>query len=828
MVYDGTSFGFPSVLPAFPPVVYLWYSNYTEGSHRGVRCLSIVTRVAANNSPLRDRARTHVGVQGHLNIGDHGPRRDRIIASAALTIDKSRIFPTAQTRKPTPFVPSIWAPTHTTSTHAKHPGLGMADTPHHPGDTEETYACERTTLPFAWTGKGFEDAPAPSTTRNTSAQGAVQLLMELTGVLEHRKIKALTPYHPKAWEDEFRKAGLSEKYSHIITGLRYGFRIGLPLINNTQSPPNKDSVVEFAVEFNRIVQNEIQKGRYLGPISRRNMETLIGPFQSSPFSIIPKLGRVDKYRNIQNYSFPSSTSDKFPNSSINSQVDSDLFPTTWGTFAVVALLIHRLPPGSQLATRDVAEAYRTIPLHHSQWLSTVVRVGDDAFAIDTALAFGSGPSAGTYGAVRNAASDILRFQGIGPISSWVDDHLFFRIPCSSLPEYNKKRRTWNADIISRGEHQEGGRIWFGGRRFKDGTLEEFDEDCTFPCKDLSASSDRPAEDRSYAYNFDDIDAASRLLWIPWEVSKDRPFASSTTYISFDWNIETNRVSLADSKKEKYLAATENWFSQTSHTLEEVEKLYGKLLHACLVRPSGRAYLTELERMLGLFHDSPLVPRSSPRELRKDLEWWVNELRQPILSTTIPQPVSLYDTDAFSDASSEFGIAITIGDKWRAWRLIPGWKTLDGQRDIGWAEAIAFECLVRYLANTHSEKQHFLVHGDNRGVVEGWWNGRSRSRPINEVFKRLHEFSRVSAVGSSFHTVYVGSKFNPADAPSRGIYLPESLLLPPTQLPPELNRFIIDSQSPFTAIELRERREKSIHRATKGQRDNAHPRFDHRA
>ena len=148
-----------------------------------------------------------------------------------------------------------------------------------------------------------------------------------------------------------------------------------------------------------------------------------------------------------------------------------------------------MPPGLQLATGDVAEAYQIIPLHHSQWPSKVVHMGDDAFAINTALAFGSGPSAGTYGTVRNAASDILWFQGIGPTSSWVNDHLFFQIPCSSLPEYNQKHRTWNGDIISRGEHQDEGRIWFKGRRFEDGMLEEFDEDCTFPCKDLSASSD---------------------------------------------------------------------------------------------------------------------------------------------------------------------------------------------------------------------------------------------------------------------------------------------------------------------------------------------------
>ena len=279
------------------------------------------------------------------------------------------------------------------------------------------------------------------------------------------------------------------------------------------------------------------------------------------------------------------------------------------------LLIHQLPPGLQLATRDVVEAYWTIPLHHSQWPSTVVCLGDDAFAIDTVLAFGSGPSAGTYSAVRNTASDILQFQGIGPIFSWVNDYLFFQVPCSSLPEYNQKHRTWNGDIISRGEHQDEGRIGFGGRRFEDGTLEEFNEDCTFPCKDLSASSDRPAEDRSYAYNFDDIDTTSRLLGIPWEVSKDRPFASSTTYISFNWNIKTNRVSLADSKKEKYLMATKNWLSQTSHTLEEVEKLYSKLLHACLVRPTGWAYLMELECMFGIFHNSPLIPQSKETSKR---------------------------------------------------------------------------------------------------------------------------------------------------------------------------------------------------------------------
>jgi hypothetical protein len=641
---------------------------------------------------------------------------------------------------------------------------------------------------------------------STFALDAVKPLTELTSALVRRKLRAVTPYHPEAWDSSLREAGIYDKYPYIVPGLRQGFIINLPSISTTQAPPNRHSVVEFATEFSRIVEHEIAKQRYIGPISHQDLEALIGPFQSSPFSIIPKPGKADKYRNVQNYSFPLSPSPSFPNPSINSLVNSNSFPTTWGTFMLVSLLIHRLPPNSQLATRDVAEAYRTIPLHYSQWPATVVRLGEDSFAIDTAVCFGSGPSAGTYGEVRNAGCDILRFQGIGPISSWVDDHLFFRIRRSFLPEYNKQRRAWNADITTRGQHQQGGRLWFGGRVFEDGTTEQFDEDCRFPCKDLSLRTARSPEDSLYTYNFDDIDFFSHELGIPWELSKDMPFASTTTYIGFDWNIETYQVSLGSKKKEKYLRATEEWLSRQTHTLEEVQKLYGKLLHTCLVIPAGRAYLTELEAMLGIFHDSPFLPRSSPRGLRTDLDWWVSILRQPSISRPIPHPLSLYDVEAYSDASSEIGIAIVIGEHWRAWRLVPGWKTLDGHRDIGWAEAIAFECLVRSLLDNGKESRNFIAYGDNQGVVEGWQNGRSRNKAVNGVFKRMHTLIAGSTIRHSIHTTYVRSEHNPADSPSRGIYPPEHLLLPPIQLPPELDRFLMDSQSPYSPTEQRLRRE----------------------
>jgi hypothetical protein len=77
---------------------------------------------------------------------------------------------------------------------------------------------------------------------------------------------------------------------------------------------------------------------------------------------------------------------------------------------------------------------------------------------------------------------------------------------------------------------------------------------------------------------------------------------------------------------------------------------------------------------------------------------------------------LVDHHAYSDASSGFGIAITVGPRWRAWRLLPGWKSQG--RDIQWAEAIGFEFLIIYLCTISDAGEHLKVFGDNRGVVEG--------------------------------------------------------------------------------------------------------------
>ena len=122
-------------------------------------------------------------------------------------------------------------------------------------------------------------------------------------------------------------------------------------------------------------------------------------FNCPHFSIIPKPAKLGRFQVLQNYSFPYEVSAEYPNLLINSFISPNDFPTTWGTFSITCLLLHHLPPGSQITTRDISEAYRTVPLHQSQWPATIAHLSEDSFTVNTSLCFGSSPLAGTYGEI---------------------------------------------------------------------------------------------------------------------------------------------------------------------------------------------------------------------------------------------------------------------------------------------------------------------------------------------------------------------------------------------------------------------------------------------
>ncbi len=246
--------------------------------------------------------------------------------------------------------------------------------------------------PSVSTSSSLKHAQADVMAPDTVVQVVDPISMVLQSALADRRANPITPLRFLGWQTLMCKHNLVHKYPTVLSNLQNGALISIPHIEHTFMLPNTSSVTYYQAQFQTILQREYAMQCHIGPYSKVQLEATIGPFQTSLLSIIPKPNKPGKFRLVQDFSFLHTPASPIP--SINSAIDSSLHPCMWGTFSTMALCITRLPPGSQAATRDEAEAYRMIPLHLSQWNGTVTRVGDDPFNLDTCLAFGLAPSAG--------------------------------------------------------------------------------------------------------------------------------------------------------------------------------------------------------------------------------------------------------------------------------------------------------------------------------------------------------------------------------------------------------------------------------------------------
>jgi hypothetical protein len=202
-------------------------------------------------------------------------------------------------------------------------------------------------------GSAPTNAPTPQENTSTNALAADHPITGLTHVTSP-KPEIRTPLVALEWESAIKAAGITHRYPQIPHFITYGANAGISSINSTFTPPNHPSISAHQKIFHEIVNNEFEKGHYWGPFSKEELEKIIGPFQTSPLSLIPKPGKPEKFRLIQNLSYPRNIEGIY---SINLKIEMDLYPCTWGTFSTVATLTWSLPPGSMGACRDMAKAY---------------------------------------------------------------------------------------------------------------------------------------------------------------------------------------------------------------------------------------------------------------------------------------------------------------------------------------------------------------------------------------------------------------------------------------------------------------------------------------
>jgi len=264
---------------------------------------------------------------------------------------------------------------------------------------------------------------------------------------------------------------------------------------------------------------------------------------------------------------------------------------------------------------------------------------------------------------------------------------------------------------------------------------------------------------------DFIETTSKI-GIPWSSEKTRPLSHVQRYIGFDWNLETRSVSIPIDKLQRIRLLLHSWIEDGGKfSATEAASLHGRLVHISCIFPLIRPFLRSIAAFAANFqsHRAKLHP---PSRVVSDLRWTLNTIEMlpnelPLLSS------SPTDIDWWGDASTSFGIGITVGSLWAVWRWKQGVKIGPRQQyDIGWAEAVAVELALRIAIEfKHLETGHYLVLSDNMGVVSVLNSGRSRSKETNEILKQVYFLLAKHRL--QITAKHVPSRLNVTDALSRG-------------------------------------------------------------
>lgn len=582
-------------------------------------------------------------------------------------------------------------------------------------------------------GSMAEDVPVQNLTADgATCASAVEDLTLLKLAHSNHFLPVVTPFIWQKWHEHLEHAGALEEFADVPKGTRFGWRLGVPdsfPLLSSYIPNNHRSAVDQPDFIMSYIHSEVSARRYTGPFSPDRLERLIGCFRTSPLGVIPKPGS-SKFRLIQDHSFPRNHQ-FIP--SVNSAIDSSLFPCDWGTFEDCERLVTEAPPGTQVAVFDVASAHRRSPIApEDQRFVCVMYIVDGVVQIwiDHAASFGGASSNGMFGRPGDAIVAIYKFNGVEDLLKWVDDDIFFRYPTS------------------------------------------------------------PSSFAPWLYSYDEsliFNIAIDLGW-PWAPDKFRPFAFLFLYLGFEWDLIEKIVSIPLSKRSKYLARLTSWVAGASVTRADCEGIIGCLQHCCLVLREGRSRLPSFHWLLSSFNSSssPLLTHKIPHKVLEDVVWWNTQLSSDICSRklrSIPPPLSL---PIFVDASTSFGIGFLADNRWLAWRLLPGWNS-EG-RDIGWAEMVAIDLGLRALVHSGLRNVHLHFHSDNQGVVGALKAGRSRSLAQNDILRRLSSFALDHDIWLSVD--WVKSADNVSDGISRGAF-PQSAArfrFPPP-LPSYLKKFV---------------------------------------
>ena len=484
------------------------------------------------------------GRRGNTNFTGHcsSPLPTPIYTIPHHKFPSSHLFSPAQAQEVHQPAPYASDKKHATCSNARPTFSGMGPRPGVRRMTKEgLFPCW--VKSSALTGTLGVDALPRVTKTDTNVLAVGTRIMALRSVLKLGKNQALTLYNVKAWKLMLVEGGLLDKYPNLPISLACGFDAGIQRIFNTYMPNNSPTLYQLSEIYQQIVDKEFQCGCYISPCTKDKVKAFIRPFQSSPLSLVPKPGKLGSFCAVHNFSYPHVPSTN--TFSINYTIDANLYPCTWGTFATICHTIHNLPPGSQASIQDVAEAYHTIHIVHSQWPGLVVKLWEDnSFASTPAITLGL---LQPVESLVNWVTQWLTFFGhmelghclSGSMTTYSSE---YDVSSFLLTTPNKKSGT---ELLNK-TGAEPSQVVSIGMTMPNDFPAKFDEAVAHPIQDLASASSHSTEDSAYTYCDHDINFISESLG-----SLQKPFRSATP--SLIWaltGISHRRPSLSQQPRKK--------------------------------------------------------------------------------------------------------------------------------------------------------------------------------------------------------------------------------------------------------------------------------------
>ncbi len=233
--------------------------------------------------------------------------------------------------------------------------------------------------------------------------------------------KIVSPLRTEKWAEWLAGHPDQAFAGYILRGLQQGFRVGFNpgLCKLKARPMNMTSRDEHPEVVAAYLEAEVAHGR-LVPLEVGQADAL--GIHTSPFGVIPKKGKPNRWRLILDLSSPHGHS-------VNDGISKDLSSFCYVSVDRVVNRVLELGKASWLAKMDVKQAYRNIAVHPADRYLLGMKWEGRTY-VDATLPFGLRSAPLIFSAVADMLAWFMQVQGASWLAHYVDDFITVGAPQS--------------------------------------------------------------------------------------------------------------------------------------------------------------------------------------------------------------------------------------------------------------------------------------------------------------------------------------------------------------------------------------------------------------